>query len=168
MPPTGVIDAEKLYEKEIARLQGEVGNLTDEQQKLQHRNALLSEENSKLESRIQENRDKIVAFNEKLKAEEEAFKNSRANSIAALEKRDSESVERMTKAESSEKSAALSIQQANQARNQLISIAEDIGKTVQKIKTGADNLSKSVEVELQGYLALREPSIEIPVKDVKK
>ena len=165
---TATIDAEKLYEKEIARLQGEIGTLEDDKKKLEHRNAGLNKENTDLEKIIQLNRDKIVDLEEKQKKAEEDFKNSRANSIKALEKQDKDSAERAEKADKACAAAKTETDKANAARNQLISIATDIKETVEKIETGIKSKTDSVKTELQGYLALGDPKAEIPSKETKK
>lgn len=159
----GVIDAEKLYEREIQRLQSELGNLESEIHKAEARRDQVKDEVDRLQGEVQKKKNELADLGVQIKNDEEAFKKSRANSVAAMEKREAESVERITKSEKALQEAKDTEARAKTARNSLVGLSEDILKTYNKFKVTVDSLEGSVVKELESYQVLKDPKAEIPV-----
>lgn len=163
-----VIDPQALYEAEIKRKQGELTSISIELSKAQARRDLINDEAVRLTKEIEKGREELADTGEKVKKAEEDFKTHNARSLSLLEKRDLESQVRMDKAEKAEEAARSEKDKANQARNTLIAIAEDMSKTVDKIVALAVSVKSGVDAELKDFLALHDVKAEIPDSKPKK
>lgn len=149
-------EAEKVYEDQIKLKQGEAASFADQANKERDRRDKLKDEADRLQSEIQKKKDAIAVLEEQQKKAEEDFKKSRANSIASLDKRDKESQERLDKADKRDAELKALEAKVSTAKNGLIGLGADIQATVSKVLAGANALSKSVEADVAGFLALKE------------
>lgn len=167
MPVTDAIDPKAIYERELDRLRSELGTTRDEIGKSSIQRDEIREEVDKLSKSIQGLKDQIASFEQKKKESEEAFAQSRANSIAALEKRDKESQDRIAKADEITAEAQEKSNAARQARNQVLTISEDTLVSIDKIEKEFSSSIGNARKDLQTFLALKDPKVEIPAPKKK-
>ena len=166
--PVGAPSADALYEKEIARLQGELGNVQAEHNRLSGENFKLIKESEELGKMITKQKNEIVALEKAQKKAEEDFKTSHQRSAEALRAQDVESAKRKEESVKLEDAAKESLRLANAARSQLVAIATDQKNTAAKIEKLAAELKASVTPELDRYIALASPKVEIPAETSSK
>lgn len=162
MAPTATVDAEKLYEKEIQRLQAELANIESETHKAQARKNQLIQDSNELAKEIEKQKKELENLHVRQKADDEVFKQSRANSVAAMEKREKEANERYDRCEKREADAHSLEMRALTARNSLVGLAGDIKATLAKFTKAVEGLNASILPELSSYEVLRSPDAEIP------
>ena len=168
MAPETMIDPQALYEAEIKRKQGELSLISSELNKAIAQKQLVNDEVVKLHSDVEKSKEKLANLEVSIKKAEDDFKTHNAKSIALLEKRDLESQDRQTKAEKAEQAEKAEKTLALQAKNNVVAIAQDIAKTVEKIVGLATSLKTAVDSELKDYLALADPKAAIPDPKLKK
>ena len=157
------IDPKAIYEGELKRLQGELGTMNEEIRKQKIVRGDIATECKKLTDSIQTLRDEIAKLEQDKKDSEEAFKQSRANSIKALDKRDQDTQDREEKARERDKVSLELQRQANSAKSQLIAISEDLTNTIKTIEGKIKETLDPIKEELKSYLALKEdPKAPIP------
>ena len=151
MAPVTLDEAEKLYDKEIARLNTELSGKRQELNKTQTLIAKASSELEELNQKVALKKEEEKASTARLDKIESDIKTSQARSVKALEDKEKSVNLTIGKAEDRIKEQKAAEKAAHEARQHTAGIAKDLEQTLLKLKAQVGGTVDHVVEEIQGY-----------------